>query len=85
VRAFSGLRLQEARQEKGVKVVRVAAEVDLTEATVRDHERGVPPRADVLGRYADYFGISTDFFFVEVDPTADLTDDPWRVIVRITQ
>lgn len=54
--------------EKGMKPGRVADEIGINRATVTSwKKRGYTPRAEVLHKIADYFGVTVDYLLGKVD------------------
>lgn len=55
-------RYQAMCQKRGVSPSKAAAEIGLNKASVTNWKKnGYTPRADVLQRIADYFGVSADY------------------------
>lgn len=69
--------------EKGLSPSKAAMEIGLNKASVTNWKKnGYTPRADVLQRIAEYFGVSVSYLIDEVPPTPALSEKDTRDIAR---
>lgn len=72
-----------ACQDKGISPSKAAEEIGLNKASVTNWKKnGYTPRADVLRRIADYFGVPMSFFLGENEKAPLLTEKEQRDIAR---
>lgn len=75
---FSG-RLRALREERGLTQAEFGARLGLSKQAISTYETGgSSPDKDMLGRMADFFGVSTDYLLGRSDvrqPTGKLPDD----------
>lgn len=72
-----------ACQDKGISPSKAAEEIGLNKASVTNWKKnGYTPRADVLRRIADYFGVPMSFFLGENEKAPLITEKEQRDIAR---
>ena len=60
------IKLKEIRESKGLSQKQLANSLDVSQGSVGNWESGIrQPNFDMLKKIADFFGISTDYFFGE--------------------
>ncbi len=61
-------RLKECRKEKGLTQNQVAIYCDITEKAYQNYELMTrEPKIEILGRIADFFGVSVDYLIGRTD------------------
>lgn len=77
---------KELCDKKGVTPYRVAKDTGIGRSTFTDWKKGRTPRADKLKKLADYFGVSVEVFFGDVQKTGQdesyYLDDEAREMLR---
>lgn len=67
-------RLKELRQEKNINQLKLAMDLNITQASVSKYEIGArEPSLEILEKMSDYFGVSTDYLIGRSDIRKPLT------------
>lgn len=70
-------------QEKGITLSKAAEEIGINKASVTNWKKnGYTPRAEVLQRVADYFGVSISFLLGDTEKAPALTEKDERDIAK---
>lgn len=70
-------------QEKGITLSKAAEEIGINKASVTNWKKnGYTPRAEVLQRVADYFGVSISFLLGDTEKAPVLTEKDERDIAK---